>query len=101
MEIKRRFEIDPMWRRVSVFMFVMFFVFLADGMLSDFVPGYLEGVMGSPLLMGLVMSTSSVAGLILDLLFAKVLRNLSVSKMVILAFVGCIGFVGLLLISTY
>lgn len=101
MEIKRRFGIDPMWRRVSVFMFVMFFVFLADAMLSDFVPGYLENIMGSPLLMGLVMSTSSVAGLILDLLFARVLRNLSVSKMVMLAFAGCIGFVGLLLVSTY
>lgn len=90
-----------MWRKVSVFMFVMFFVFLADAMLSDFVPGYLEGIMGSPLLMGIVMSTSSVAGLILDLLFARVLRNLSVSKMVALAFVGCICFVGLLLFSTY
>jgi len=101
MEIKRRFEVNPMWRRVSVFMFVMFFVFLADAMLSDFVPGYLEGILGSPMAMGLVMSTSSIAGLILDLLFAQMLRNFGVAKMVALAFIGCIAFVGLLLFSTF
>ena len=100
-ENKRRFLSDPMWRQVSVFLLVMFFVFLADSMLSDFVPGFIQNVLGSPLKMGLVMSTSSMAGFVLDLLFARVLRNLNVGKMVILSFVGCVMFVGLLILATF
>lgn len=101
MEEKRRFLIGPMWRQVGVFIFVMFFVFLADGMLSDFVPAYMQGILGSPLKMGIVMSTSSMAGFLIDLLFARVFRNLGVGKMIGLAFLGCAAFVGLLVLSTY
>ena len=54
-----------MWRQISAFLGVMFFIFMADASLADFVPGYMQGILGSPLKMGIVMSSSSVAGLTL------------------------------------
>lgn len=74
---------------------------MADGMLSDFVPGFVQNYVGTPLLMGLVMATSSVAGLILDLLFAQLLRYTSVKPMMLYSLVGCLVFVGLLTLATW
>lgn len=101
MEIRRHWRVAPMWRQLGVFLSVMFFVFLADGMLSDFVPGFVQQYVGTPLGMGLIMATSSVAGLGLDLLFAQLLRYTSVKPMMLYALTGCLSFVGLLLLATW
>lgn len=89
-----------MWIQVSAFIMVMFFIFLADAVLSDFVPGFMQNMLGgNAFTMGLVMSTSSVAGLILDFLFAKILRGVNVKWMAFLALTGAAGFAGLLLLA--
>lgn len=93
MDIRSKWALAPLWRQVGIFLTVMFFVFLADAMLSDFVPGFVQNILGSPLLMGVVMSTSSIAGLILDFLFAKVLQHTNVKMMILFAFLGCAIFV--------
>jgi MFS family permease len=99
--MKQSRVVDPMWRQVSAFLGVMFFIFMADASLADFVPGYMQEILGSPLKMGIVMSSSSIAGLALDLLFARVLRKTNVRLMLILAISGSVGFSLALLSSTF
>ncbi|MEI6690937.1 MAG: hypothetical protein WCL07_04285, partial [bacterium] len=82
MRIFRLPEIDPVWLKLTSFLTVMFFIYMSDGMLSDFVPGFLESRLGSTLAMGIVMSTSSIVGIILDLLFAQLFRGYTIRKMI-------------------
>jgi hypothetical protein len=89
-------QVDPMWFRLASYISIMFFVFVSDGMLSDFVPGFLEQKLGSTFAMGLVMSTSSMAGIILDMSFAQLFRGFSVKKMMLTAITGGAVFVGCL-----
>ncbi len=64
-----------MWKRVVAFLIILFFVLLSDAVLSDWVPGYLQNVLGSPLKMGLMMALSSVVGFVMDLIFPQLLRE--------------------------
>lgn len=93
-------KIEPYWYKVGAFLVVMFFVLLSDAILSDFVPGYIQKIVGSPLLMGLVMATSSVVGLLMDLIFPQLLRGAGVKKLAGLAILGSLAFLLTLLLST-
>ena len=93
-------RVDQVWLEVTAFLSILFFVFLADAVFSDFVPAFMQRVLGSPLVMGIVMSTSSAAGLVLDLLFAKLLRGTSLRRMVLYAIAGCMAFGTLLMFAT-
>lgn len=101
MELKRQSLADPMWRRLVGFFGIMFFIFLADAAIADFVPGFMQDKLGSPLAMGLTMSSSSIAGFILDLLFARYLRDVRVRAMLLFAIAGFGLFVGFLYLATY
>ncbi len=90
-----------MWLRVGPFLVIMFFVLLSDAILADFVPGYVQGIVGTPLLMGIVMATSSVVGFGVDLLFPQLLRNTGVGKLVIMAIIGASLFLSTLFVSTW
>ncbi len=93
--------IQPYWWRVGAFLVVVFFVLLSDAILSDFVPGYIQEKIGSPLLMGLVMAFSSVVGMLLDLIFPQLLRNSGVKKLAGMAMLGSTIFILALLGSTW
>ncbi|PIR99198.1 hypothetical protein COT87_00745 [Candidatus Collierbacteria bacterium CG10_big_fil_rev_8_21_14_0_10_44_9] len=90
-----------MWRKVSVFLIILFFVLLSDAVLSDWVPGYLQNVLGSPLKMGLMMAVSSVVGLLMDLIFPHVLRQSGVRKLAGGAIVGSMIFLLSMFSSTW
>jgi|SRR5690606_3573122 len=67
-------------RRMSIFtifLFALFFVFIADSSMSFLFPILAENELGSKLTMGLVMSFSSVIGLICDFLFPQLFRGKS------------------------
>lgn len=93
--------IDPMWKRVSVFLSIMFFIFLADAVLSDWVPGYMQDVTGSATKMGFIMAFSSVVGLAMDFLFPQILRATTVKRLMIYAMGGGLIFAGILLWTTW
>lgn len=89
-------NIDPVWLKFGSYLSIIFFMYLSDAVLSDFVPGFLESRLGSPLMMGVVMSTSSMAGIILDLLFAQLFKGVTVKRTLFLAIAGGASFVGFL-----
>lgn len=93
--------LSPFWWRVGSFLVVMFMILLSDAILSDFVPGYIQDKVGTPLLMGLVMAFSSVIGFILDLAFPQLLRGTSVKNLAAMAMVGSTVFILALLGSTW
>lgn len=93
--------IDPLWIRISGFLVVMFFVLLSDAILSDFVPVYVQNTVGSPLLMGYIMASSSLVGLLLDLIFPQLLRSSGVKKLAGMAMVGSLAFIASLFGSTF
>jgi MFS family permease len=90
-----------MWFRVSAFGLVLFFVLLADAVLADWVPGYMQGVLGSPAKMGLMMAFSSLIGLAMDVIFPQMLRSSGVHKLAGGAIVGSLVFILSMLGSTW
>ena len=90
-----------MWKRVSVFLVILFFVLLSDAVLSDWVPGYLQTTLGSSLKMGLMMAVSSVVGLFMDLIFPHVLRQSGVRRLAGGAILGSLIFLLSMLSSTW
>lgn len=90
-----------MWRKVTIFLIILFFVLLSDAVLSDWVPGYLQNVLGSPLKMGLMMALSSVVGLSMDIIFPHLLRKSGVRKLAGSAIVGSMVFLLSMFSSTW
>lgn len=90
-----------MWLRVGAFGVILFFVLLSDAVLADWVPGYMQGVLGSPMKMGLMMAFSSVIGFSMDLVFPQMLRSSGVRKLAGGAIVGSLVFLLSLLSSTW
>lgn len=71
----------PLWPHLPVYLLallfyavIIFVVQLADGIMSYIAPVYIEENVGNPLIMGLILSSSSVAGLICDTLFPNLFR---------------------------
>ncbi len=94
-------NIEPYWYRVIGFLTVMFFILLSDAILSDFVPGYIQGITNSASRMGLIMAVSSMVGIVMDLLFPQLLRRAGVKQLAGMAIVGAGVFVGSLWGSTW
>lgn len=90
-----------MWKRVTMFLIILFFVLLSDAVLSDWVPGYLQNALGSSFKMGLMMAVSSVVGLVMDLIFPHVLRQSGVRKLAGGAIIGSMIFLISMFSSTW
>jgi len=90
-----------MWKKVTLFLIILFFVLLSDAVLSDWVPGYLQTLLGSPLKMGLMMAVSSLVGLLMDLLFPRMLRQSGVRKLAGSAILGSLVFLVSMFSSTW
>ena len=58
-----------------IFCSIIFFYYLADGIVSYINPVYMEGHLPSPAVMGTVMSFSSLVGFVCDLIFPKLFRH--------------------------
>lgn len=92
---------DPLWLKVASLSVVLFFVFLADAILSYWVPNFLEGVLSSTTQVGLVMGFSSIIGLIADLTLPQVIKGVTVRKLVLLSIITSIIFSLTLLWATW
>lgn len=84
--------IEPVWIKVAGITTAIFLIYLADAMLSFWVPGFLEGVLGSGLKMGMVMSFSSMVGLGVDFLFPQVFPKAKVAVLYLGAVVMAVCF---------
>lgn len=73
---------NPVWLKVFSFSLVLFFLFLGDAILSFWVPNLLQDTLGDSLVMGLVMSFSSVIGFGMDLIFPQLIQGVTVKRLV-------------------
>ena len=92
---------DDMWVKVLTLGVILLFILLADAILSFWVPNFLQDTYGSSLVMGLVMSFSSVVGFLSDLYFPQMLRGITVKRLILLGIISSFFFALLLLQSTF
>ncbi|MFZ3068799.1 MAG: MFS transporter [Microgenomates group bacterium] len=91
---------DSMWARVLTVSVILFFVYLGDAILSDWVPSFLQVALGGSLFMGLVFSFSSVVGFVTDLIFPQLLRKFKARRLILLAIAANLIFSGILIWTT-
>lgn len=91
---------DSMWARVLTVSVILFFVYLGDAILSDWVPSFMQVALGGSLFMGLVFSFSSVVGFVTDLIFPQLLRKFKARRLILLAIAANLIFSGILLWTT-
>lgn len=92
---------DSVWSRVMALTVILFFALLADAILSDWVPVYLQKVLGGSFMMGIVMSFSSVVGFSADFIFPQLLKGTTVRKMMVMAVLSGALFSAVLLWATW
>lgn len=101
--MNRKFSLGDLkssfWGKVMIVSFVLFFVYLGDGILSDWVPAFIQSSMSSSLLMGIIISFSSVVGFAADLIFPQLLKGLKTRKLILMAIGSSLVFCGILLWS--
>lgn len=91
---------DSMWGRVLTVSVILFFVYLGDAILSDWVPAFMQVALGGSLFMGLVMSFSSMVGFVTDLIFPQLLRKYKARRLILLAIGANLIFSGILIWTT-
>ena len=100
----RRFEIKflkgEMWGKVALLMGMLFFLNFGDAIISNFIPGYIQGALGGSLVMGIMMSFSSIVGFGADLIFPQLLKKASSRKMILLAISSVFITAGVLIWTT-
>lgn len=82
--------------RMSSFSIILFFIFLANAILSFWVPNLLTDIFKSPAKVGLIISFSSLIGFLADITLPQILRGISVRALVLWAIVGIFVFALLL-----
>lgn len=91
---------DPLWQKVVMLSLVLFFIFLADAVLSSWVPGLVEGYFKSPVIMGFILSFSSIIGFGADLIFPQIFKSVNFKKLLLLSVISSLVFSLSLLLST-
>ena len=81
---------DPVWFKVSTFSLAIFFIGISDALLSFWIPNLLNNALKSSIMMGIVISFQSVIGLLADLIFPKLLKQVKVRRLIILAIIACL-----------
>jgi len=84
-------------RKVVILSVMLFFLYLGDGILSDWVPSFIQGSTKSSITMGLIISFSSVVGFLADLVFPGLLKKLKTKKLMLMAIGTSLLFCGILL----
>jgi len=92
---------DPVWSKVTTLGTTLFLIFLADAILSFWLPNYMQEVLGSAFLMGLFLSFSSVVGIAVDMFLPQIIKGITVHNLLTLGIVSGGLFALLLLYSTW
>ena len=92
---------DPVWSKVTTLGTTLFLIFLADAILSFWLPNYMQEVLGSAFLMGLFLSFSSVVGIAVDMFLPQIIKGITVHNLLTLGIVSGGLFALLLLYLTW
>lgn len=85
-------ELDPVWIRISSFTAIVFMIFFSDALLAYWVPIHIQSTFNSSLVMGLVMASSSLVGLLTDIILPQLVRRITTYKLIILAGLASLTF---------
>lgn len=85
------------WGKIVMVSMMLFFVYLGDGILSDWVPSFVQSSTHSSLVMGLIISFSSMVGFGADLVFPEILKNFKTKKLILMGIGTSLIFSGVLL----
>lgn len=92
---------DDDLRRLLAYCVMLLFVFTADGVMSYWAPTYIQSTLSSSLLMGLVLSFSSIVGLAMDFIFPQLLRGISLKTIIGFLLLTSLGFTASMFASTF
>ncbi|MFZ5437989.1 MAG: MFS transporter [Patescibacteria group bacterium] len=81
------------------YILIVTIVFFADAILAFWLPTYLDLTFSSSMIMGLIISFSSVVGLATDFLFPQLFPSISEKKTLNFTLFFLAGFIGLLMLS--
>ncbi|MGA2910964.1 MAG: MFS transporter [Candidatus Microgenomates bacterium] len=81
------FTKDVVWSKVILYCFTIFFIRLADAIISFWAPNQIQSVLASPVVMGLIISFQSVVGFAADLVFPKMLRTTKTRRLIFLSII--------------
>jgi hypothetical protein len=89
MPLKRYFSFtsDPMWLKVFSFSLSLFFIALADALISFWAPNLIQTSFNNSVLTGFIISFQSVIGFMADMVFPEVFKKSSVRRLTFLAIV--------------
>jgi len=93
--------VDKMWGKLALMLSVIFFLYLGDAIVSDWAPVYMQETLGGSLLMGLMMSFSSLVGFAADLVLPQLFRKVTERRMVMLAISSVFMAAGVYLWTTH
>jgi MFS family permease len=92
---------DSIWGKLAMMLAITFFLYLGDAIVSDWVPTYMQTTLGGSLMMGIMMSFSSLLGFLADLVFPQIFRRVTERRMVMLAISSVLMTAGILLWTTH
>lgn len=92
---------NNLWSKITTLGLTLFFIFLADAILSFLAPNLIQDTFKSSLMMGLIMSFSSVAGIMADALLPQIIRTIAVKGLIFLGILTSLIFSCLLLGTVY
>jgi hypothetical protein len=81
------FTSDPMWLKVFSFSLSLFFIALADAMISFWAPNLIQTSFGNSVLTGFIISFQSVIGFLADMVFPEIFKKSSVRRLTLLAII--------------
>jgi MFS family permease len=94
---RQRIFKDTVWGKLAAMVAVVFFLYLGDAIISDWIPTFMQSTLGGSLIMGLMMSFSSLVGFVSDLIFPQLFRKVAERKMVMFAISSMLMLAGILL----
>ena len=92
---------DDVWSKVIALSLIMFFANLSDSILSYWAPNFIQGVFNDAFKMGLIISFSSVVGIIADITFPQIIKKMGVKRIFLYGIGLSILYAVLMLFSTF
>ncbi|HKB88535.1 MAG TPA: MFS transporter [Patescibacteria group bacterium] len=81
------FKENPVWQKIFIFSLILFFIRLADSIISFWAPNQIQESLGNPIIMGAIIGLQSVVGLLADLVFPKIFRTITARRLAFFAIV--------------
>jgi MFS family permease len=76
-----------MWTKILLFSLILFFIRLSDSIISYWAPNQIQQSLGSPIIMGAIISFQSVVGMAADLIFPRLLKSIRVRRLIFWAII--------------